>query len=417
MEDKMSTRKLTVGGWCAVAAVVGALITPAPVRAEDDGRALTAAYNASGQQLFKLFLAAAPSSNIVFSPYSIGTAMAMALSGARGENAAEMTKVLAHTLAREQIDAANAEALAILNGYAQSADGKSAAILRIANALMLTRKDAPITEAYQAVLHNKFGAEVFRGADLAQVNDWVKQKTEGKIESILDQLDPNSIAVLLDAIYFKAPWQTTFDASATRDQTFHLVSGEVEVPTMHLHSDFAVATREGYKAIRMPYANGHLAMIVALPDEGAGATELAARLGGDEMDQLLLALHARVHTVDLALPRFKANFKASLVESFQQLGMHMAFDDHAADFSGMSDKPPSELPLAIDQIMHRAVIEVAEEGTEAAAATSVVVGVRSARPPEIEKFQVDRPFLFYLVDDGTGAILFEGRIVDPRAAG
>ncbi len=408
-------RKLTLGSWCAVAAVAGALLAPATVRADDNARALTVAYNGSGQQLFKLLLAASPG-NVVFSPYSIGTAMAMALSGARGDNAAEMAKVLAQTLPREEVDAANAAVLAVLNGYGQSADGKNAAHVRIANALMLTRKDSPIIPAYEEVLHSKYAAEVFRGADLAQVNGWVKDKTEGKIDSILDKLDPQTVAVLLDAIYFKAPWQTIFDAKATRDGTFHLVSGEAEVPMMHVHSDFSIAKRERYKAIRLPYGAEHLAMIVALPDEATGTADLAARLDQDEMTQTLHALHEPTQTVELALPRFKASFKASLVPAFQQLGMKMAFSDKDADFSGMTGKPPSEVPLAIDQIEHRAVIDVAEEGTEAAAATAVTMTVRSARVVSVEKFEVDRPFLFYIVDDQTGAILFQGRIADPRAS-
>jgi serpin B len=411
-----SGRKLTFAAWCAIAAVAGALSGPAAVRADDNARALTAAYNGSGQELFKLLLAASPG-NVVFSPYSIGTAMAMALSGARGDNATEMAKVLAQTLPSGEIDSANAAVLAVLNGDGQTADAKNAAHVRIANALVLTNKDGPIVEAYQDVLRTKYSAEVFRGADLPKVNGWVKEKTEGKIDSILDKLDPQTVAVLLDAIYFKAPWQTIFDAKATHDATFHLVSGEAEVPMMHVHSDFSIAQRQGYKAIRLPYGAEHLAMVVALPDEGAATADLAARLDQDEMMQTLNALREPPRTVDLALPRFKTSFKASLVPAFQQLGMKLAFSDKDADFSGMTGKPPSEIPLAIDQIEHRAVIEVAEEGTEAAAATAVTMTVRSARVVTPEKFEIDRPFLFYIVDDQTGAILFQGRIADPRATG
>ena len=356
-----SGRKLTFAAWCAMAAVAGALSLPAAGRADDNARALTAAYNGSGQQLFKLLLAASPG-NVVFSPYSIGTAMAMALSGARGDNAAEMAKVLAQNLPSADIDSANAAVLAVLNGDGKTPDGKDAAHVRIANALVLTNKDSPIVEAYQDVLRTKYSAEVFLGADLAQVNGWVKEKTEGKIESILDKLDPQTVAVLLDAIYFKAPWQTIFDAKATHDATFHLVTGDADVPTMHVRSDFSVAKRQGYQAIRLPYGAEHLAMVVALPDEGAGTADLAARLDQDEMAQTLHALHEPTRTIDLALPRFKASFKASLVPVFEQLGMHKAFSDKDADFSGMTGKPPSEVPLAIDQIEHRAVIEVAEEG-------------------------------------------------------
>jgi serpin B len=325
-----------------------------------------------------------------------------------------MAKVLRQTLPRDAMDAANASVLSILNGYEKPTDEKKAVHLRIANALMLTRDDAPIVQAYADLLRDKYAAELFRGADLAKVNGWVKDKTDGKIDLILNKVDPKTVAILLDAIYFKAPWQTIFDAKATRGETFHLGSGEARVATMHVHSDFSVAHGKGYKAARLPYGADHLAMIVALPDDGVGTAELAGRLTEDEMASMLAALHQTPQTVDLALPRFKANFSASLVPTFQQLGMTKAFSDQA-DFSGMTGKPPSEVPLSIDQIVHRAVIEVAEEGTEAAAATAVTMTVRSVQVKAPE-FKVDRPFLFYVVDDQTGAILFQGRIADPRAS-
>jgi serpin B len=413
-EERMAgMRKMTLGGALAVAALFGMVLSPKAASAQDDMHAVTAAYNTSGQQLFKQFLAASPG-NVVFSPYSIGTAMAMALYGARGDNAAEMAKVLAQTLPPDKINAANAAALAAFNGYGDASSGNAAAQIRVANGLMLTSKDGPISQAYQDELKAKYSAEIFRGADLDQVNNWVKQKTDGKIDAILDSLGPNTVAVLLDAIYFKAPWHSTFDAKSTRDQTFYLASGEAEVPTMRLHGEFTFTTRQGYRAIRLPYGNEHLAMIVVLPDKEVQAADVAARLDAAEMGQVLQDLTGEPHKVDLSLPRFKANFKINLVETFQQLGMHLAFSDQGADFSGMTDRPPSVVPLAIDEIMHRAVIEVTEEGTEAAAATSVVVGVRSVQVSDAERFQVDRPFLFYVVDDATQAILFQGRIADPR---
>jgi serpin B len=387
----------------------------ADAQAPDHVQALTAAYNETGQKLFRA-LAAAPG-NIVLSPYSIGTAMAMALSGARGGNAAEMAAALGHRLPPEQVAAANAEALALLERSAQGSDPKATAQLRIANALMLTKLGGEsIAPDYAALVREKYAAEVFSNADLAQVNDWVKQKTDGRIESLLDRLDPNAIAVLLNAVAFKGPWQTPFDPQATRDAPFHAPAGEVSVPTMQLRGTFALAARTGYRAIRLPYAAEQLAMVVALPDDGAQTDEVAARLDGTEVAQLLAALRTQPQLVDLALPRFAARYKANLVAPFQQLGMRKAFDTHEADFSGMTGKPPGEVLVAIDQIEHRAVIDVGEEGTEAAAATGVVMGLRSVRPSAAETFRVDRPFLFYVVDDASGAILFQGRITDPRAA-
>jgi serpin B len=415
-----TVRQRTIGNcWAAVLGLAFALagvLVPAQARAQDAVPALIAAYNDTGQRLFRR-LAAAPG-NIVLSPYSIGTAMAMALAGAQGANAAEMAAVLGYRLPRDQIDAANAEVLTILDRSGKGSDPKAAAQLRIANALMLTQLGGEaIAPAYAALVRDKYAAELFRGADLAQVNDWVKQKTDGKIESLLDRLDPTAIAVLLNAIAFKAPWQAPFDPQSTRDAPFHTLAGEVSVPTMHLRAAFAIAVRQGYRALRLAYAAEQLAMVVALPDDIARTEEMTARLDGAELAQLLAELRAQPQAVDLALPRFSAHYKAGLVEAFQQLGMRKAFATHEADFSSMTGKPPAEALVAIDQIVHRAVIEVAEEGTEAAAATGVVMGLRSVRPSSAETFRVDRPFLFYIVDDASGAILFQGRIVDPRPGG
>lgn len=407
----MQTSRISVPLALALGVTIG---LPAETRSQDNVHTLTTAYNDTGQRLFRL-LAAKPG-NIVLSPYSIGTAMALALSGARNANAAEMATALGHRLPPEQVDAANAELLVVLDRYGKQSDGKAAAQLRIANALMLTKVGADnIAPAYMAVARDRYAAEVFPNADLAQVNEWVKQKTDGKIESLLNQLDPNAVAVLLNAVAFKAPWQTPFDPQATRDAPFRTASGEVTVATMQLRGSFALATREGYRAIRLPYAAEQLAMVVALPDDIARTEEVTVRLDSAEFTQLLTALRSPPQLVDLSLPRLSARYKVGLVETFQQLGMRKAFDTLEADFSGMTGKPAGEVLIAIDQIEHRAIIEVTEEGTEAAAATGVVMGLRSVRPSSAETFRVDRPFLFYIVDDASGAVLFQGRISDPRS--
>ena len=157
---------------------------------------------------------------------------------------------------------------------------------------------------------------------------------------------------------------------------------------------------------------GRIAMVVLLPD--AGIADLVQRFDGAEAQSLVAALHGSVGEVELSLPRFRANFRADLASVFAALGMQRAFDPAAADFSGMTGKPPAQLPTAIDQIVHRAVVDVAEQGTEAAAATGISVAVTAMAPQPAETFKVDRPFLFVIADDRTGAILFEGRIVDPR---
>ncbi len=443
----------------------GLLVAAEAARAQDSAAApdpavamLTDAYNASGQHLFASFAAA--SGNIVFSPYSIGTAMAMALTGARGDTATEMAAALRQRLRPADVDAANGALMAILNGYDHSADPwtcpgnmivvahsceaspigdrrlcygglrlegsrcvggatppRSARLLS-ANALMLTARGDLISDAYADLLNARYAAEVFKGARLGDVNAWVARKTEGKIPKIIDQLDPSTAAVIVNAVYFKARWENVFDRALTKSEIFNPSAAQkVEVPMMARTGDYALAARDGYRAVRLPYEIPELGLVVVLPDDNEALGAVAERLGATRIADLFAALRdpAAHRQVALALPRFKAEYRADLVGPFRQAGIKKAFDRTAADFSGMTANHEAD-GLYIGDIIHRAVIEVAEESTEAAAATAI--GMRAAslapRPQPPEPFRVDRPFLFYLVDDASGAILFEGRIVDPR---
>jgi serpin B len=416
---------------------------------------LTGAFNASGRQLYTE-LAKRPG-NIVFSPYSIGTAMAMALSGARGTTEEELTKVLMHRLTRPEIEAASGEVMAILKQYDTSADphfcpagarwsgqrceappsadnkcrlpmqlrdGQCAsgptlvmARLLVANALMLAEHGDLISADYRTLVKERYAAEVFSGASLDQINDWVKQKTEGKIDKILETLGRDPVLVLLNAVYFNAAWSVAFAKNATRDAIFHVSpTAQMKTPTMHQEIRFPVLKGPGYRAIALPYANPALAMIVVLPDQLDGLTAVSGRLSADALSKLLATIVDQpVKPVALALPRFKAGLEIDLIPPFKAAGLNLALSDDA-DFSGMTGKPVGQGGVKIGQIRHRAVIEVMEEGTEAAAATAVaaVKSIAVARPEAPpEPFVVDRPFMFFIVDTATRAILFQGRIADP----
>lgn len=413
---------------------------------------LVAAYNAAGFDLFKRL--AATSGNIAFSPYSVGAAMAMALSGARGATEVEMAKVLHQALPRAAMEDENARVLAMLNSYDKSAvppqcptgmtlrkgqckgprlSGGGCAFparldanqcttppkyapsakLTVANSLMLTKAGDKISANYIALVKRKFGAEVFRNAGLAEVNSWVKRKTEGKIEKILDALDASARAVLLNAVYFKAAWLSVFEKRYTVEEDFNLTTTEkARVPTMHQTGSYAVAMQAEFRAIRLPYVVPSLGMIIVVPEKIDGVGELASQFDATRLADLRTALQSR--RVELALPRFKLTYSADLIPPFQAAGMQLAFSNQA-DFSGMTGRRASEGDLKIGQIAHRAVVEVDEGGTEAAAVTAIVMMPKAAmpsKPPEV--FRVDRPFLFYLVDDATGTILFQGRVNDPR---
>ncbi|RKE73961.1 serpin family protein [Pseudorhodoplanes sinuspersici] len=410
----------TVNHGAAAALILAFSLPLAPVSnaaEQAKGRPLTEAYNRSGQELLRAF--AGQPGNIVFSPYSIGTAMAMVLSGARGDTQIEMHEVLRHALPVTEIDGANARALESFAAYNVSPESKPApaATLRIANAMMLVNAAASVAPVFEETIRTQYGSEIFKGATLDTVNTWVRDKTEGKIEKILERLNPSDSHVLLNAVYFKAPWASAFSPSATRDRPFTLVSGEqISVPTMTQQAEFAIAKGEGFAAVRQPYAVDGLSMTIVLPDEAGGLDTLIAGLNGAKTEGLLQSVRdAQKRMVALSMPRFKFEFKADLIEPFKSFGMSKVFDPAQSDLSGLTGKPRSEAQSTIDQIVHRAVIEVAEEGTEAAAATAVVVTTRAMRPDNVERFQIDRPFLFFITDDKTGAILFEGRVSDPRS--
>jgi serpin B len=386
---------------------------PAPV-ADDGVKALSGAYNSFGQELSARF--AASPGNVVFSPYSIGTAMALALSGSRGETESEMTRVLKHRLARTEIDDANGKALAILNQYGRgyfSFWKPTAARLMTANAVMLAKHGDMISKDYLARLQASYAAEVFQNVTAAAVNDWVSRKTERKIDKIVDELDPGTVAVLINAIYFKSSWALPFDGKLTQTEKFEISPSQtVSVPIMHREADYSTVVAQEYSAIRLPYQDPQLHMVIVLPDRTSELDAVGASLDGAALSRLFAQLQGPAHKTELALPRFKTSFDVKLKQHFRALGMTKPFEPANADFSGMTGGRAANNPIVIHEVLHQAVIDVSEEGTEAAAATTVFMLSSWSSP---RTFHVTRPFLFYIVDDATNAILFQGRIIDPRA--
>lgn len=389
---------------CVLAAAFVASFVPA--RADERVKALATAYNAAGQELFAR-LAEAPG-NIVVSPLSVGVALAMARSGARGETESEMAKALHHDADRASLEAANTALTARL---AETPDRFS-----IANALMITRTggDGVVAEDYAKLLRSAYGAEVFRDATLAEVNGWAARRTDGRIPEILSRLDERAAAVLLNAALFRAPWRQPFPKSATVPRPFRLSETEtVEVPALSQQAEFALVQRPGYQALRLPFEAPDLAMVLLLPDADKPAGTLPLPGAADLVETLAALEAADEERIELQLPRFRATFAADLVAAFRQAGMVLAFDDARADFSGVSGRL-LEPRLFIGRVAHKAHVEVDEEGALAAAATAVQFETRSVRLRPQRSFVVDRPFLFYITDQATGAILFQGRISDPR---
>lgn len=342
--------------------------------------------------------------NLFFSPYSISSALGMTYAGARGTTAKEMKSALHFSSDQSVLP----PAFKLLNRELAATVKKTGQKLNIANALVLTGGD--VSGEFKTTLKNYFAAEIFAGG-LDTINGWVKRKTEGKIESILKELDPNSVCVLLNAIYFKGTWASKFQKSNTHDAAFNLPAGKrVTVPMMYQKSDFKLLEEKDFQAVSLPYRGKSLSMVVLLPRKMDGLAALENQLSDQNLTSWLAKLDAQPEQkLELFLPRFKLETNYDLVAPFTRMGMKEAFDLSKADFRGMG-WPKGR--LYISQIKHKAFVEVNEEGTEAAAATAVEMATKSFRQYPV--FRADHPFFCLIRDNVSGSILFMGRIVNPE---
>jgi len=343
--------------------------------------------------------------NLFFSPFSVSSALGMTYAGARENTATEMKAALSFGLDQEPLH----DAFRQLNEKLVSAANNDGQKLSIANGLCLTGGD--VSEEFKALLQKNYEAELFAG-DLAKINDWVKTKTEGKIEEILEKLDPNSVCVLLNAIYFKGTWQSQFDEKQTKEAPFRLSETEnANVPFMYQKASFRLIEKDDFQAIAMPYKGKALSMIAVLPQKIDGLAGLEKDLSSEKIEAWLTELDsASEQKVELYLPKFKFETGYDLVPTCTDLGMKDAFTPAAADFSGMG-WPKGK--LWISQIKHKAFVEVNEEGTEAAAATAVEMATKSISMDPV--FKADHPFIFLIRDTSTGSILFMGRVANPAS--
>ncbi|WP_373498875.1 serpin family protein [Desulfococcus sp.] len=343
--------------------------------------------------------------NLFFSPYSVSSALAMAYAGARENTAKEMKETLRFQLDEPQLHSAFKQLNQELAANAHKAGQK----VNIANGLCLTGGD--VSKEFKAVLKENYDAELFAGG-LDRINGWVERKTEGKIDKILDTIDPNSACVLLNAVYFKGAWEHRFKDDQTHEAPFRLSSKEeVEARLMYQKRSCQLLTKEDFQAISMPYKGGRMSMILLLPEDVDGLAELEKQLTAETLTQWMAELDKTpAQETELFLPKFKMETGYDLVPPFRALGMRDAFDTGGkADFRGMG-WPKGE--LWISQIQHKAFVEVNEEGTEAAAATAVEMQLTSARYYPV--FRADHPFIFVIRDNASGGILFMGRVADPR---
>jgi serine protease inhibitor len=393
-----------------MAALIG---RPADSLEANDTAALAAGNTAFALDLYARLKGA--NGNLFFSPYSISTCLAMTYAGARGSTAAQMARTL-HFGANPSQLAASFSALQTQLSSVQKTKGLE---LNVANGLWAQR-DHPFlpafleaaTKAYQANLQQtdfRTGAEPARTA----INDWVSQKTKGKITDLLQPgvVDQATRLILVNAIYFKGQWAHQFDTNHTTKAPFAVTAQrKVQAPMMNLTSNFKYAEVEGLQLLELPYEGDDLSMVVLLPKASDGLVSLEGLLNEPTLDHWLA--QARNQKVNVFLPKFKLAAQFGLAQTLAEMGMTEAFSP-SADFSGMD----GTRDLRISAVVHKAFVDVNEEGTEAAAATGTMMLSKAViRPLPIPIFRADHPFLFLIRDTRSGSILFLGRVVDPTAA-
>jgi serpin B len=354
--------------------------------------------------------------NLFYSPYSISLALAMTFAGARGETEAQMADVLHFDLPQEDLHPAFNALSQILESRAQPVgeDQEGGLELSIANSLWGQAGYSFQTEFLDRLAENY--AAGMREVDFAQseqarklINDWVAEETRDKIKNLIPQgvLDELTRLVLANAIYFKAAWQHPFDEGMTAQQEFTLMEGGmIQVDMMRQSEMLDYNMGDGYQAVRLPYSGDSADMLVLLPDQGRFA-EFEEALNAETVIEILSGLESR--QINLVIPKFKVESTFELSDALPAMGMQDAFDASKADFSSISGKPE----LYISNVVHKAFVDVNEAGTEAAAATAVIMKLGSV-PAEPLTLQIDRPFIFMILDRATGTVLFVGRVLDPR---
>ena len=379
------------------------IVTAAPAARSEEVNPLVKGNNAFACDLYAKLRA--NKGNLIFSPYSVSTALAMTYAGARGETAEQMQKTLHFLLGQEGLH----EAFRTLASQLKPKEGE----LTIANRLW-GQQGYQFLDTFLKLTESAYGAKLaqldFAGATeeaRKTINTWVEEQTRDKIKELLPKglLDPLTTLVLTNAIYFKGKWASPFKKERTNDAPFTLLDGtKVTVPMMRQSGAFAVNRTKKLHVLEIPYAGKALSMVILLPTAADGLAALERALTASRLAEWLPK--RKPSTVNISLPRFKIATPVNLTKTLAEMGMPLAFSG-GADFSGMTGKRD----LFIGNVVHKAFVEVNEEGTEAAAATAVLMK-RAAMPPS---FTADHPFLFLIRDKRSGSILFMGRVLNPAS--
>ena len=347
--------------------------------------------------------------NILISPASVFLALAMTLNGAdTTTRSAMLTALAAGNLTLEQVNTASRDWMTVLMQTKQNTR------LTIANSIWYRKGFQPDPAFLQrnADYFNAAARSLDFGSKTAPdtINGWVKSATNNLIDKMIDQIDPQVVMYLINAVYFKAEWLTAFDAKDTLARTFKAPDGEKSVKFMNRTGQMEYLTVQGGQGVRLPYKDGRYAFVAVLPDESTSPRDLAGSLTAAGWDAMLKA--GQAVKISLSLPKYEVRYEDSLVNELKNLGMTVAFDPGQADFSLMNADRAKN--LFISEVKHKTFCRVDELGTEAAAATSVEMRV-TGMPVSDKTLIFDRPFLYGIVDTNTGLPLFLGILENPAA--
>ncbi|MHC4538555.1 MAG: serpin family protein [Planctomycetota bacterium] len=421
---------MKTGQWVLV--FVGAVMVAAHAFAAEDAaeraeaaeRSIVEANNRFALELYATLRG--QGGNLFFSPYSVSTALAMTHAGARGQTASQMAQVLHFpteanetsesapvVLDRRQFASAFGEIIKDLNNRGE----KGGYTLTVANALW-GQKEYGFLKEFLELIDSSYGGRLnevdFIGAAEASrktINAWVERQTKEKIKNLIPKgvLDSMTRLVLTNAIYFKGNWARQFKEDQTKDAPFILADGrKIETAMMNQTAEFGYMEVETLQGLELPYVDKELSMIILLPKALDGLGGLEEALNQENLSQWLARLYRR--KVVVSVPKFKATSQFSLASVLTSMGMKDAFTSDA-DFSGINGRKD----LFISAVIHKAYVDVNEEGTEAAAATGVTMKLTSIGPSRTPVFRADHPFLFLIRDNYSGSILFIGRVINPKA--
>lgn len=371
---------------------------------------MVSATNAFGLELLQQVNTTFADSNVFLSPLSASMALGMTMNGAEGTTFTEMRTALGFGPRNyEELNSSYESLIALLRGLDSKVE------FRIANAIYFDLADigTAVEQAFLSDAQNYFDAEVkgldFRVAGAVDtVNDWASRNTNGKIPRIIDEIPDSILMLLMNAIYFKGDWREGFRPAATTGQPFRALKGDVTVPLMHRKGGFRQGRLDNATVAELPYGGDAFVMTVLLPDESVNINSFVAGLTASHWRQATTGL--RDSDVDLYLPKFKLAWEDTLNNELKAMGMRQAFIPDVAQFTRISRLMGNR--LYIDFVKQKTFVDVNEAGTEAAAVTVVGVGVTSAPVP----VRIDRPFVFAIRERLSGAVLFLGKIVEPKAS-